>query len=231
MIGVEALVRWRSPLGLIPPMKFIPLAEETGVIVQLGEWVLREACAKLKAWRDAGCDIDMIAVNLSPRQFDQADLCERMGAILAEIGLPAECLELEITESALMQQGAGAEEKLKILKALGVRIAIDDFGTGHSSLAYLKRFPIDKLKIDRSFISDIPADPTGMEITATVIRLAHSLKVKALAEGVETRAQAEFLARCGCDLAQGYLFDKPLWENELIERLDGTQCDGERLHG
>ncbi|MCW2286173.1 diguanylate cyclase (GGDEF)-like protein/PAS domain S-box-containing protein [Rhodoblastus acidophilus] len=231
LIGVEALVRWRSSAGLVAPMKFIPLAEETGLIVQLGEWVLREACTRMKAWRDAGRDIDVIAVNLSPRQFDCADLCERVGAVLAETGLPPECLELELTETALMRQGDGAEEKLKILKALGVRIAIDDFGTGHSSLAYLKRFPIDKLKIDRSFIADIPGDTTGMEITSTVIRLAHSLKVKALAEGVETQAQASFLTLYGCDLAQGYLFDKPLWEEELIERVDRAERAGERRHG
>ena len=228
IMGVEALVRWRSPGGLIQPMKFIPLAEETGLIVPLGAWVLREACGRLKAWRDAGRDIDMIAVNLSARQFDRADLCEHVSAILAETGLPAGRLELEITESALMQHGAGAEEKLHVLKALGVRLAIDDFGTGHSSLAYLKRFPIDKLKIDRSFIAEIPGDSIGMEITATVIRLAHSLKVKALAEGVETQAQADFLALCGCDVAQGYLFDRPLWEEELIARLEESQGAGQR---
>ena len=231
MTGVEALLRWRSASGLIAPMAFIPLAEETGLIIPLGEWVLREACTRMKAWRDAGRDIAFIAVNLSPRQFDRADLCERVSAILAETGLGAEFLELEITESALMQQGCGAEAKLEGFKALGLRIAIDDFGTGHSSLAYLKRFPIDKLKLDRSFIADIPADSTGMEITLAVIRLAHSLKVKALAEGVETQAQSDFLALCGCDMAQGYLFDKPLWEGELIERLDGIRNARLRRYG
>jgi diguanylate cyclase (GGDEF)-like protein len=231
MTGVEALVRWRSPLGLIMPMEFIPLAEETGLIIPLGDWVLREACNRMKAWRDAGRDIAFIAVNLSPHQFAQTDLCERVSAILTETGLGPEFLEIEITESALMQQGCGAEAKLDEFKALGLRIAIDDFGTGHSSLAYLKRFPIDKLKIDRSFISDFPSDPAGMEITSAVIRLAHSLKVKALVEGVETEAQADFLALCGCDMAQGYYFDRPLWESDLMECLDRIRNAGLRRHG
>jgi EAL domain-containing protein (putative c-di-GMP-specific phosphodiesterase class I) len=201
------------------------MAEETGLIVPLGEWVLREACERMQAWRAAGLELDSIAVNLSPVQFRQANLCECVGAILAETGLSPEFLELEITESALMEQGGEAEAKLAGFKALGLRLAIDDFGTGHSSLAYLKRFPIDKLKIDRAFIADIPGDETSMEITAAVIRLAHSLKVKALAEGIEIKAQAEFLVRQGCDMAQGYYFDKPLWEEELIERLGGLQND------
>jgi EAL domain-containing protein (putative c-di-GMP-specific phosphodiesterase class I) len=223
IVGVEALVRWRSPDGMIPPLHFIQVAEETGMIIPLGKWVLREACQRMKAWRAAGLELDVIAVNLSPVQFNRADLCESVSTILAETGLAPKYLELEITESALMEQGSEAEAKLRILKALGLRLAIDDFGTGHSSLAYLKRFPIDKLKIDRAFITDIPSDTTSMEITAAVIRLAHSLKVKALAEGIETKAQADFLALYGCDLAQGFHFDKPLWEEELIERLGGLQ--------
>jgi EAL domain-containing protein (putative c-di-GMP-specific phosphodiesterase class I) len=170
----------------------------------------------MKAWRDSGVDLGVVAVNLSPLQLDRPDICQRIQAILKETGLPPSCLEIEITESALLEQGGGAEAKLTELKALGLRISIDDFGAGHSSLFYLKRFPIDKLKLDRSFIIDIPADPTSMEIAAAIVRLAHSLKIVALAEGVETEAQAEFLAVCGCRLAQGYLFDKPLWESDLL---------------
>ncbi len=218
IVGVEALTRWRSPAGLIPPSDFIPLAEETGLIVPLGDWVLREACARMQAWRDAGAEIGVIAVNLSPLQLERPDICRRIQSVLEQTGLPPHCLEIEITESALLEQGGEAEAKLGELKALGLHISIDDFGAGHSSLFYLKRFPIDKLKLDRSFIIDIPADPTSMEIAAAIVRLAHSLKIEALAEGVETEAQAEFLKVCGCRLAQGYLFDRPLWESDLLAR-------------
>ena len=218
IVGVEALTRWRSPSGLIPPDQFISLAEETGIIVPLGEWVLRKACGSMKAWRNAGVDIGVIAVNLSPIQLDRPDICRRIQSILEETGLPPNCLEIEITESALLEQRGDPEGKLAALKALGLRLSIDDFGAGHSSLYYLKRFPIDKLKLDRSFITDIPADPTSMEIAAAIVRLAQLLKVDALAEGVETEQQAAFLKACGCKLAQGYLFDKPLFESELLAK-------------
>lgn len=227
--GVEALVRWRSPTGLISPMQFIPMAERTGLIVALGEWVLREACTRMKSWLDAGYDLRTIAVNLSPRQFDLPDICERICTILEETGLPPSNLEIEITESALMEQGKNATRKLEELKALGLRIAVDDFGTGHSSLAYLKHFPIDKLKLDRSFIIDIPGDPTSMEIAAAIIRLGQSLQLNVLAEGVETEAQADFLALSGCPTAQGYLFAKPLWEDELKSRFDQEWRETQRL--
>jgi EAL domain-containing protein (putative c-di-GMP-specific phosphodiesterase class I) len=220
IVGVEALVRWRSPAGLVPPDQFIPLAEKTGLIVPLGEWVLRESCLRMKAWLDAGAKIGGIAVNLSPVQLARTPVAERVAAILAETGLPPHCLEIEITENAFAEPGGEVEEKLRALKALGVRLAIDDFGAGHSSLFYLKRFPIDKLKLDRGFIHDIPRDPVSMEIAVAIVRLANSLKITALAEGVETAEQADFLAASGCALAQGYLFDKPLWEEELLERLD-----------
>lgn len=224
MVGVEALVRWLSPSGLIPPDQFIARAERTGLIVPLGEWVLREACTRMKSWLDQGADIRSIAVNLSPVQLRRADIAERVKAILDETSLPADCLELEITESALAEQGGEVEARLRALKALGLRIAIDDFGAGHSSLFYLKSFPIDKLKLDRDFVKDIPSDPVSMEIAVAVIRLANSLKVTALAEGVETAAQADFLTASGCALAQGYLFDKPLWENDLIDRFGASRC-------
>jgi diguanylate cyclase (GGDEF)-like protein/PAS domain S-box-containing protein len=219
MVGVEALARWRAPGGLVAPDQFIPLAERTGLIIPLGEFVLREACARMKAWRDAGATIDVIAVNLSPVQLSRTNVAERVAAILAETGLPPHCLEIEITETALAEPGAEVEAKLRALQKLGVRIAIDDFGAGHSSLFHLRSFPIDKLKLDRGFVRDIPRDPVSMEIAIAIIRLANSLKVTALAEGVETREQADFLAASGCALAQGYLFDKPLWEEDLRARL------------
>jgi EAL domain-containing protein (putative c-di-GMP-specific phosphodiesterase class I) len=159
-----------------------------------------------------------LSLNISPRQFERADLCERIAAILEETGLPFERVEIEITESVLMDQ-KDAAAKLRQLRALGLRISIDDFGTGHSSLAYLKHFPIDKLKLDRAFIHDIPSDATGMEIAAAVIGLGHSLDVEVLAEGVETEAQADFLVRSGCRLAQGFLFGRPMWEEDLLATL------------
>lgn len=223
LCGVEALVRWRTANGLVPPGDFIPLAEKTGLMIPIGEWVLREACSRMRAWLDAGHDFGAIAVNLSPRQFDRADVTDRIKSILAETGLPPERLEIEITEGALMEQGRNATRKLEALKALGLRIAIDDFGIGHSSLARLKRFPIDRLKLDRSFIVDIPADPASMEIAAAVVRLSRSLNVEAVAEGVETKAQADFLARSGCTVAQGFLFARPLWEADLMARQAGPK--------
>jgi len=216
--GVEALVRWRTPEGVSPPGRFIPLAEKTGLIVQIGEWVLRRAAERMRAWLDAGVELKTLSINISPRQFERGDLCERIAAILGETGLPFDRVEIEITESVLMDQ-KDAAAKLRQLRTLGLRISVDDFGTGHSSLAYLKHFPIDKLKLDRAFILDVPSDATGMEIAAAVIRLGHSLDVEVLAEGVETEAQAEFLARSGCRLAQGYLFGRPMWEDDLLAAL------------
>ena len=216
--GVEALLRWRTAEGLIPPGRFIPLAEKTGLIVQIGEWVLRRACERMRAWLDAGVELDVLSVNVSPRQFERADVCDRIAAIISESGAPFDKMEIEITESVLMSQ-KDAAAKLRQLRALGLRVSVDDFGTGHSSLAYLKNFPIYKLKLDRAFIQDIPGDAAGMEIAAAVIRLGHSLDVEVLAEGVENEAQAEFLARAGCRLAQGFLFGRPMWEEDLLAAL------------
>ncbi len=211
LTGVEALVRWQDPVeGLIPPDRFIGFAEETGLIVPLGDWVLREACRQTQTWRAAGLAIESVAVNLSSRQFELPDIAERVQGVLAETGLPAKCLELEITEGALMHHGDETLGKLAALKALGVRLAVDDFGTGYSSLAYLKRFPIDKLKIDKSFIDNIPHDTADMKIAAVIIDLARNLGLEALAEGVETPEQLDFLRQRGCNTAQGYLFAKPL---------------------
>jgi diguanylate cyclase (GGDEF)-like protein/PAS domain S-box-containing protein len=209
--GVEALVRWNDPdVGLVPPNQFIPLAEETGLILPLGEWVLRTACQQMKAWREGGLELETLAINLSPAQFKQANIHKRIAACLAESGLPPSCLELEITESAIMDQGADAVVKLSALKDLGVRIAIDDFGTGYSSLAYLKDFPIDKLKIDQSFVKDIPGNAAAAEIAAIIITMARTLKLESLAEGVEKQEQLLFLKSRGCDSCQGYLFSRPV---------------------
>ncbi|MDE3175022.1 MAG: EAL domain-containing protein [Pseudomonadota bacterium] len=222
--GVEALVRWLSPDGVVPPGRFIPLAEKTGLIVQIGEWVLKRAAQRMKAWLDAGAELDTLAINISPRQFERPDLCETIADILNAAGLPFSKVEIEITESVLMEQ-KDAAAKLAHLRAMGLRISVDDFGTGHSSLAYLKNFPIDKLKLDRAFILDVPADSAGMEIASAVIRLGHSLNVEVLAEGVETEAQAEFLERSGCRLAQGYLFGRPMWEEDLLASLVAAQSE------
>ncbi|HEY6898128.1 MAG TPA: EAL domain-containing protein [Rhodocyclaceae bacterium] len=210
-VGAEALVRWQPPQGeMVPPDRFIPLAEDTGLIVPLGNWVLRTACTQACAWRAAGIPLQTIAVNVSPRQLSQGSFAEEVAAALAESGLPPEVLELELTEGALMEQGAEAEARLEALKALGVRLAIDDFGTGYSSLAYLKRLPIDKLKIDRSFVRDVPQDSADMEIVATIIAMAKNLHLEVLAEGIESEVQLQFLRTRACDLGQGYLFSKPL---------------------
>jgi diguanylate cyclase (GGDEF)-like protein/PAS domain S-box-containing protein len=214
--GVEALVRWLTPNRvLMPPGQFIPLAEETGLIVPLGDWVLRAACTQMQKWVASGTAIQTVAVNLSPRQFHQADLYERIREILAETGLAPQRLELEITEGALMDHTGRTLSKLAALKALGVKLSIDDFGTGYSSLAYLKHFSIDKLKVDQSFVRDITLDGAGMEITTAIIGLAKSLKVEVLAEGVETETQLDFLRTQRCDSAQGYLFGRPVPSHEL----------------
>ena len=211
LVGAEALIRWQHPeSGLISPLRFIPLAEETGLILPLGEWVLTSACEQLKAWLDAGLPPFTLAVNLSPRQFRQPNLARQVHAILDAVGLDPTRLELEITEGAIMEQGESAVATLHALKDLGIRLAIDDFGTGYSSLAYLRRFPIDTLKIDQSFMRDIPRDIHAMEIAATIIAMARNLHMHVLAEGVESDAQLAFLQGQGCDIYQGYLFSPPV---------------------
>ncbi|WP_024301251.1 EAL domain-containing protein [Pseudogulbenkiania sp. MAI-1] len=220
--GVEALVRWQPPgEALVAPSRFITLAEETGLIVPLGEWVLHAACRQGKAWLDAGLPLVM-AVNLSPRQFLRHDIVSQVRRVLETTGLPPHHLELELTEGALMEQAEQAVQTLTALKRLGVRLAIDDFGTGYSSLAYLKRFPLDKLKIDRSFVRDLPDDSSDVEIVTTIIAMVRNLKLEVLAEGVETRQQLAFLQQQGCDSCQGYLFSRPLavaeFEGWLRER-------------
>jgi EAL domain-containing protein (putative c-di-GMP-specific phosphodiesterase class I) len=218
--GVEALLRWNHPRrGLVPPMQFIPLAEETGLIVPIGEWVLATACAQIKKWQDHGLSKLDLAVNLSARQFADPMLLSKLTGIIRRSGLDPSSLELEITESVVMLHGECAVDLLKQLKSLGVRIAIDDFGTGYSSLAYLKRFPIDTIKVDRSFIRDIPSDSGDMQITRAIIAMAHSLRLRVVAEGVETADQVKFLRSQRCDIVQGYYFHHPLPEPQAAAAL------------
>ena len=219
--GVEALVRWQHPeLGLLPPASFIAIAEETGLIVPIGQWVLHAACAAQRAWRDAGVPSLRMSVNLSPRQFLREELPRDIEKIVASSAVDAAFLELEITEGMVMQDPERAVSVLREIRNIGVHIAIDDFGTGHSSLAYLKRFPIDNLKIDRSFIADIPADRGDTAITQAIIAMAHSLELGVIAEGVETQSQFDFLRAQGCDEYQGYFFAKPLPEDQVRPLLE-----------
>ncbi len=211
MIGAEALLRWNHPtLGMVYPNRFIPLAEETGLIVAIGAWVLQQACSENKNWQAAGLPPLCISVNLSVRQFRQPDLVDMIAATLLETRLDAGYLELELTESLVMGNAEQFIERLQALKAMGVQLSIDDFGTGYSSLVYLKRFPIDTLKIDREFIRDIATDPDDAAITRAIISLGHSMNLNVIAEGVETIAQLDYLTQHGCDQMQGYYFSKPL---------------------
>jgi diguanylate cyclase (GGDEF)-like protein len=211
IVGMESLLRWHHPeLGLVQPAEFIPLAEDTGMIVPIGEWVLHTACGQSKSWQEAGFAPLSLAVNLSARQFQQQNLAEVVVRILKETGLNAHDLELELTESSIMKNAESAVRTLGELKAMGVKIAIDDFGTGYSSLGYLKRLPIDTLKIDRSFVCDVTTDPDDAALVMAIITLAHNLRLKVIAEGVETEEQLRFLHLLRCDEWQGYLFSRPL---------------------
>jgi EAL domain-containing protein (putative c-di-GMP-specific phosphodiesterase class I) len=217
VVGMEALLRWRHPdMGLVYPDRFITVAEETGLIVPIGAWVLRTACAQIRALHDAGFAHMRVAVNLSARQFGHSELVGTIEQALAEAGVAPRFLEIELTESLIMKDVDQAICVLKDLKGLGVTLSIDDFGTGYSSLAYLKRFPIDVLKIDRSFVADITSDPDDAAIVSSIISLAHNLRLKVIAEGVETREQLDYLRRDGCDQVQGYYFSKPVGYVEMV---------------
>ncbi|MFA7388620.1 MAG: GGDEF domain-containing phosphodiesterase, partial [Thiohalobacteraceae bacterium] len=215
VIGFEALLRWHCDVrGLTPPNLFIPILEETGLILPVGEWVLNAACRWAAALPDTGDGAPSIAVNLSARQFRQPDLAGMVAAALQASGLPAERLELEITESSLVDVEAHLAT-MDALKQLGVRLSIDDFGTGYSSLSYLKRFPVDRLKIDASFVRDVADDPDDAAIVTTIIGLAHNLGMRVIAEGVETERQLQILQEQCCDEIQGYLIARPLTEQDL----------------
>ncbi|MGH8642158.1 MAG: putative bifunctional diguanylate cyclase/phosphodiesterase, partial [Burkholderiales bacterium] len=220
IIGTEALLRWQHPeRGLLSPGEFMPVLEETGLIVQAGSWVLRSVCAQIKAWERQGIVLLPVAVNLSARQFIARDFGPTIRRLLEEHKIEPVLLDLEITESSLMTNTEDAARTLRYLSALGVGLAIDDFGTGYSSLSYLKRFPLDALKIDRSFVRDITSDVDDATITRAVISMAHNLSLKVIAEGVETEAQLAFLAEHGCDQIQGYYFSRPLPADECGEWL------------
>lgn len=223
VIGAEALVRLRRtdepPIG---PADFIPVMEESGMIVELGHWVQREVCRQGRCWLDEGYRFELLALNLSPEEVSRGGVVEHLKKVLAETGFPPGLLELEITESGLIQRGEAVVEFLHELKALGVRLAIDDFGTGYSSLSYLKRFPVNKLKIDRSFIMDLPGDTGDAQLTTTIIQLAHNLGLRVLAEGVETEAQRAFLSDRGCHAYQGYLCSAPLPAQDFATRFLGV---------
>jgi len=219
IIGVEALLRWQHPeWGVVPPEQFISLAEETGLIYDLGLWILKTACDQHRLWRDAGINNIRLAVNMSPYQLKRSGLERDVAAILEETEMPLQLMEFELTETALMQEG----ETTRLLERLtekGLSIALDDFGTGYSSLSYLRRFPIDRIKIDRSFVCDISGSQSDGALARAVIMLAHGLNVGVVAEGVETAAQLSLLRHFGCDEAQGYLLGEPVPGDGLAKMI------------
>jgi predicted signal transduction protein with EAL and GGDEF domain len=221
--GFEALLRWNHPQrGLMPPLEFIAILEDTGLILPVGEWVIGEVCRQLKAWQAQGMAVPPVAVNLSARQLQQADLAGAVERIVGRAGVDPALLEFELTESMLMTNPESAVEILTRIKSLGIRLSVDDFGTGYSSLAYLKRFPLDALKIDRTFVRDLPDDPDDAAITKAVIRLAHSLSLKVVAEGVENADQLRELERYGCDQIQGYYVSRPVPAHGCAALLAGA---------
>ena len=218
--GVEALVRWRHPeMGLVPPLDFIPIAEESGLIIPIGEWVLQEAARQTRAWHVEGLPPINVAINIASPHFQQPGFLEHIAQVLKSTGLDARFLELEVTESMLMDDRTATLATLTALKAMGLKVSIDDFGTGYSSLAYLKRFPVNALKVDRSFVKDMPEADDDAAITSAIIAMAHSLRLEVIAEGVETPAQLAFLRERGCDYAQGYLISRPIPGPELVALL------------
>ena len=220
LVGLETLVRWQHPVfGMVSPVRFIPIAEESALIASISEWVLRKACQDIRTWIDQGLTGFQVAVNVSPRQFRDPRLADRIERVLAEYHINPGMLSLEITETVLMQDTASSEATLLQLKALGVDLALDDFGTGYSSLSYLKRFPFDRVKIDRSFVKDITTDADDAAISKAIISMAHSLGIRVVAEGVETAAQCQFLRRHRCDEMQGYYFSRPLPPVEITALL------------
>ncbi|MEK9803746.1 MAG: EAL domain-containing protein, partial [Curvibacter sp.] len=224
-VGAEALLRWHHPeRGLIPPARFIPVAEDSGLIVPIGVWVLREACRQAVAWQRAGLPPMTMAVNLSAVQFRRGDVEQSVQRALEASGLAPGLLELELTESILIQNAEGVLASLRRLKQLGVKLSIDDFGTGYSSLSYLRRFDIDKLKIDQSFVRELCSNADDAAIVRAVVQMAHSLSLKTLAEGVETDEMAQALRTYGCDEAQGYHYGRPMPAGEMTGFLRRTQA-------
>lgn len=224
-VGVEALIRWQHPdLGFVPPMEFIPIAEETGLIHPIGEWVLKTACAQKKIWDQQGFAGLQVSVNLSARQFHYATLVDMVGDTIRKSGIDPKCLDLELTESTIMDRLEETTQTLRRLKNMGAHISIDDFGTGYSSLMYLKTFPIDTIKIDKSFVDEVITNPDDQAITQAIISMAHSLKLNVVAEGVETREQLELLRSQSCDVIQGYLYAKPMPAEEVTAFLSNDNA-------
>jgi EAL domain-containing protein (putative c-di-GMP-specific phosphodiesterase class I) len=226
VVAVEALIRWRHPQrGRVSPARFIPVAEDTGLIVPIGAWVLREACRQNRAWQDETLPRIRIAVNVSAVELRAKGFVDGVRTILNETGLPPNCLEFELTETFLTQNTASTALVLEALKEMGIQLALDDFGTGYSSLSYLKRFPIDTLKIDRSFVRDIAVDEDDAGIVSAVIGMGKSLHMRVVAEGVETLEQVTFLREQGCSEGQGYYFNRPMIAAEFAQLLG--RCDGQ----
>jgi diguanylate cyclase len=229
--GAEALLRWRHPRRrLIQPARFIPVAEDCGLIVPIGRWVLGEACRQIRAWQDAGLPALPVAVNISAVEFQDQSFFENVHSVLKETSLEPHRLELELTESVLMQRAEATISALEILRAIGVRIAVDDFGTGYSNLSYLKRFPIDALKIDQSFVREITSNPSDSTIVTAVINMGRNLKQCVVAEGVETQEQLAFLRTQQCDEGQGYYFSRPLVAEQFVQLLESNVCKRPSVH-
>ncbi len=235
IVGAEALVRWEHPIrGLVPPADFIPLAEETGMIVHLGEWVMRTACAQNRSWQDEGLPSVAVAVNVSPRQFREANLLPMIESALAGSRLAPEWLEVEITEGAAMENVDRSVAVLREIGEMGVRISIDDFGTGYSSLAYLKRFCLHSLKIDRSFVRGVPSDPNDAAIASAILAMARALGLEVVAEGVETGDQLAFLSENGCPKVQGHYLGKPMPADDFasfVEKSSIAEPRKDALYG
>jgi EAL domain-containing protein (putative c-di-GMP-specific phosphodiesterase class I) len=224
VIGAEALVRWLHPdRGMVSPAQFIPLAEETGLVIPLGEWVLRESCRQWRSWVDAGLPVGRVSVNLSTRQFLMPDLCDVIRGALDDTGLPSELLELEVTESMVMRDVQRAVQTMQRIKDMGISLAMDDFGTGHASLNYLRRFPIDTLKVDQAFVRNLGTSTEDTIIASVIISLGKALRLNVVAEGVETELQLQVLRQWRCDELQGYLYSRPLpaveFEDYMLQRL------------
>lgn len=220
IVGAEALIRWQHPkLGLVPPQEFVPLAEEIGLIVPIGEWVMQSACEQTKKWHDTGFDSLYMSINISGYQIKQRNILDCVKRLLKKTNLDAHFVEFELTESIILEQSQHTSDSILALKDLGIKIVIDDFGTGYSSLMYLKRFPIDILKIDRSFIHFISTDPDDVAIVVATIGMAHNLGIKVVAEGVETKEQLDFLKAYDCDYVQRFYFSRPVESKKFLELL------------